>query len=195
MREKTALLFFTALVATALTLSGLTPSAWAAARENNSADNMAEEQAMTTLKGISSGLQSLKGEVVSLNKELRVMEEKLLFPSNTKYSVFVSLSSGLFFTLESVKLLLDGKLVATHIYSESQRRALARGGIQKLYVTSLNEGRHTATAFLTGLGPTGRAYKLAETLEFEKGPAGEYLELAIGDDGAAQEPVVRLKQW
>ncbi|MCO7223238.1 AraC family transcriptional regulator [Pleionea sp. CnH1-48] len=175
----------------ALVLSSVSSSAWGKSKGTTSA----EEQALTTLKNISSNVQKLKEDVVVLNKDLKLMEETLLFPSSTKYSVFVSLSSGQFFTLESVKLKIDGKLVVTHVYSENQRQALSRGGIQKLYVTNLNEGKHNATAFFTGVGPSGRAYKLAKTLDFEKGSAGEYLELAIGDDGSAQEPIVRIKQW
>lgn len=175
----------------------LSSSAFAGDKQSStdSKNQQAQQQALETLKSISKGVQELKDDVVSLNKGLRMMEEKLLFPSSTKYSVFVSMSSGLFFTLESVKLKLDGKLVATHMYSEKQRSALARGGIHKLYITNLNQGKHTATAFFTGLGPNGRSYKLAKTLDFEKSDAGEYLELAIRDDGQAQEPVVFLKQW
>ncbi|MCW8876381.1 MAG: hypothetical protein OQJ89_14740 [Kangiellaceae bacterium] len=165
------------------------------ASSNVDKNQKVQQQALETLKSISKGVQALKDDVVTLNKDLRLMEEKLLFPSSTKYSVFVSMNSGQFFTLESVKLKLDGKLVATHLYSEGQRTALARGGIHKLFITNLNKGKHTATAFFTGLGPNGRAYKLAKTLDFEKSDAGEYLELAIRDDGSAQEPVVFLKQW
>ncbi len=154
-----------------------------------------QEKALTTLKSISKGIQSLKTDVVTLNKDLRLVEEKLLFPSSTKYSVFVSTNSGQFFTLESVKLKLDGRLVATHIYSDKQRQALSRGGIQKLYITNLNSGKHSATVFFTGVGPNGRAYKLANTLNFDKGSAGEYLELSVRDDGEAQEPYIVLKQW
>ena len=164
-----------------------------AQRMSNSQQTQAEAQA--TLKSISKGVQDLKQDVVSLNKDLRLLEETILFPSSTKYSVFVSMSAGQFFSLESVKLKLDGKLVATHIYSEKQRQALARGGVQKLYITNLNEGDHNATAFFTGLGPNGRAYKLAKSLDFKKGSAGEYLELAIRDDGEAQEPIIFVKQW
>lgn len=163
--------------------------------KDRSKSRQTQQQALTTLKSISKGIQNLKSDVVTLNNDLRSMEETLLFPSSTKYSVFVSMSSGQFFTLESIKLKLDGKLVATHIYSEAQRQSLARGGIQKLYITNLNEGKHTATAFFTGLGPNGRAYKIANTIDFEKDDAGEYLELGIRDDGEAQEPAVYLKQW
>lgn len=123
------------------------------------------------------------------------MEETLLFPSSTRFSVFVSVSSGRFFTLESVKLKLDGKLVSSHVYSDRQREALGRGGVQKLLVTNLNEGKHRATAFFTGVGPNGRDYKRAIDLDFEKGEGSGYMELVVTDNGSIQEPVFRIKQW
>ena len=149
----------------------------------------------TEIKKASKNIQDLKRQVIDLNKDLRLMEEKLLFPSSTKYSVFVSLTSGQFFTLEGIKLKLDDKFVATNIYSEKQRQAMIRGGVQKFYITNLNEGKHSATLFFTGVGPSGRDYKRASTIEFEKGPAGEYLEVAISDDSVTQEPVFSIKQW
>lgn len=151
--------------------------------------------ASTEIKRISKYVQTLKAEVIDLNNDLRLMEEQLLFPSGTQYSIFVSLSSGQFFTLESVKLVLNGKLVATHIYSENQRRAMLRGGIHRMYVTNLNEGKHSATAFFTGIGPNGREYKRAANIDFEKGAGSKYLELAVGDDAVRQEPVFAIKQW
>jgi hypothetical protein len=158
-------------------------------------DTAATLNASEEVNKVSRNIQQLKQQVIDLNKDLRLMEEKLLFPSSTKYSVFVSMSSGQFFTLESIKLKLDGKLVATHVYSEKQRQALIRGGIHKFYITNLNEGDHSATIFFTGVGPGGRAYKRASTIDFEKGPAGEYLEVAISDDSVTQEPVFGIKQW
>ncbi len=88
-----------------------------------STSQQSQAEAQATLKSISKGVQNLKQDVVSLNKDLRFLEETILFPSSTKYSVFVSMSAGQFFSLESVKLKLDGKLVATHIYLAA--RALA----------------------------------------------------------------------
>ncbi len=123
------------------------------------------------------------------------MEEALLFPSSTKFSVFVSVSSGRFFTLKSIKLKLNGELVSAHLYSEQQRQALLQGGVQKFYVTNLNAGKHTATAFFIGEGPNGREYKRGIDLAFEKGETSGYLELIISDDGAIEEPVFRIKQW
>ena len=151
--------------------------------------------ALSAMKKISNDVQVLKQDVIGLNKDLRLLEEQLLFPSSTKFSVFLSMDTGQFFTLESVKLKVDGKLVSTHLYSDRQREALARGGIQKLYITNMAEGRHSVTAFFTGLGPNGRAYKRAKELVVKKGPGSTYLEIAVTDDGNIQEPVFKMKQW
>lgn len=153
------------------------------------------KRALATVSQLSKEIQQLKANVVDLNKDLRLMEEELLFPSSTQASVFVSVDSGEFFTLESVKLKLDGKVIATHLYSDKQRQALARGGIQRLYMTNLNNGLHTLSAFFTGLGPNGRPYKRATELEFTKGKGSQYIELAVMDDYAKQEPVFTIKQW
>lgn len=147
------------------------------------------------LKAIANSIQNLKAEVITLNKDLRQMEEKLLFPSNTRYTVFVSVTTGQFFKLDSIKLKIDGKLVATHVYSDKQRTAMERGGIHRLYVTNMNEGMHEITAFFNGIGQDGRPYKRAANLAFEKNIGGEFLELAIVDDGSIQEPTFTLKRW
>jgi hypothetical protein len=158
-------------------------------------DSQKNQQASDNIQQVSKNILELKHQVIVLNKDLRVMEEKLLFPSSTKYSVFVSMTSGQFFTPEGVRLKIDGKLVAAHLYSEKQRQAMIRGGVHKLYITNLNEGKHTATIFFTGLGHNQRPYKRASTIEFEKGSVGEYLEVAISDDSVTQEPVFKIKQW
>ena len=152
-------------------------------------------EALSTVKALSKDIQKLKSEVVDLNKDLRLMEEELLFPTSTQATVFVSLDIGQFFTLESIKLKLDGKLIASHLYSEKQRQSLARGGIQRLHMTNLNQGLHTISAFFTGLGPNGRPYKRATELKFNKGRGSQYIELAIIDDVAKQEPIFKIKNW
>jgi hypothetical protein len=163
--------------------------------KNTEADTKSVKPAEGDLKQVSKSIQELKQNVITLNKDLRLMEEKLLFPSSTKYTIFISVSSGSFFKLESVKLRLDGKLVSSQMYSEKQRQALLRGGVHKFYVTNLNEGDHSATLFFTGVGSGGRDYKRASTIDFKKGPAGEYLEVAVSDDSVTQEPVFSIKQW
>lgn len=158
-------------------------------------EKVAADQATTTVNDISREIQGLKSDVVALNTNLRLMEEELLFPSSTQYSVYVSLNVGKYFDLESIKLKFDGKTVTTHLYSPKQRESLSRGGVQKLYMTNLNEGKHMISAFFTGIGPNGRSYKRAKNLEFVKGKGSQHMEIAIIDDEASQEPLFTIKQW
>jgi hypothetical protein len=158
-------------------------------------DQKIAQRALDSVKILSKEIQGLKKSVVDLNKDLQLMEEELLFPSSTQLSLFVSLDMGQFFTLESIKIKLNGKQVASHLYSDKQRQALARGGVQRLYMTNLNLGKHTIVAFFTGIGPNGRPYKRATELEFQKKQGSQYLELAIIDDSAKQEAKFTIKQW
>lgn len=153
------------------------------------------QQALDTVKSLSKEIQTLKSTVVDLNKDLQLMEEQLLFPSSTRVTVFLSLDIGQFFKLESVKLKLDGKQVATHLYSDKQRQSLSRGGVQSLYLTNLNVGKHNVSAFFTGVGPNGRPYKRVAELDFVKNKGSQYLELAIVDDIKKQAPVFEIRQW
>ena len=183
------------------TLVGLVCISMGASASDQSIDFAAKakkesaKQALATVTLLSKEIQQLKSNVVDLNKDLRLMEEELLFPSSTQASLFVSVDSGEFFTLESIKIKLDGNIIATHLYSDKQRQALSRGGIQRLHMTNLNNGLHTLSAFFTGLGPNGRPYKRATELQFTKGKGSQYIELAIVDDYAKQEPVFTIKQW
>jgi len=153
------------------------------------------QEALDTVKTLSKEIQALKSTVVDLNKDLQLMEEQLLFPSSTRVTIFLSLDIGQFFKLESVKLKLDGKQVATHLYSDKQRQSLARGGVQNLYLTNLNVGKHNVSAFFTGVGPNGRPYKRVAELDFVKNKGSQYLELAIVDDLKKQAPIFEIKQW
>ncbi|MBV1884005.1 MAG: hypothetical protein KUG82_20365 [Pseudomonadales bacterium] len=172
-------------------------TAYGAKSDKSKADkaDQSSSQSAAIVKKVSKEIQVLKKNVVALNKDLRVIEEALLFPSGTKYTVFLSLDSGQFFTLESVKLKIDKKLVTSHVYSNRQRSALSRGGVQKLHVTNLSEGKHSITAFFTGLGPDGRPYKRATTVDFDKGRGSQFVELAVSDDESIKEPVFTVKQW
>ena len=59
--------------------------------------------------GITDEVQNLKQQVLELNRDLFLLEEELLFPSNTQVSIFLSMDVGEFFQLDSVTLKIDGK--------------------------------------------------------------------------------------
>lgn len=152
-------------------------------------------QAQQAVNDLSRDLQGLKTSVIALNRDLRVLEEDLLFPANTRLSVFVSLDVGEFFQLEGVELKIDGETVTSYLYSEAEREALAKGGMHRLHLGNVSAGEHTVSAFFVGLGPNGREYKRGTTLDFTKNAGPKYIELSIADSEARQQPEFGIREW
>jgi hypothetical protein len=152
-------------------------------------------EAQVSVNALSRDIQDLKLSVITLNKDLRILEEDLLFPANTQLNVFLSLDVGEFFTLESVKLKLDGIFVNTHLYSEKEVIALSHGGVHKLHMANLSLGEHELSAFFTGMGPSGREYKRGTTLKISKESGPEYVLLRISDSTMKLQPEFTVEQW
>jgi hypothetical protein len=152
-------------------------------------------QSASTFKALDQDVQSLKKEVLDLNRELFVLEEELLFPANTQVAVFVSMDVGTFFSLDSVTLKLDGKEVQNYLYTEREATALLKGGVQRLYLGNLKVGNHEIVAFFSGKGPHERDYRRGATLTFEKGVGAKYVELKISDRQSQQQPEFLIKEW
>ena len=152
-------------------------------------------KAQESVNELSGDIQELKQSVIALNKNLRVLEEDMLFPANTQVNIFLSLDVGEFFTLESVKLKMDGKVVASHIYTDKEVGALTRGGIHKLHMANLSVGEHSMSAFFTGFGPRGREYKRGTTLKINKENGPKYVELKISDSSLKLQPEFSVREW
>lgn len=145
--------------------------------------------------GVDGQVQSLKSDVLDLNRDLFVLEQELLYPANTQVAVFVAIDAGTFFGLDSVQLKIDGKEVANYLYTPREVHALVQGGVQRLFVGNLKVGKHELVAFLTGKGPHDRDYTRGATLEFQKDIGAKYLELTITDDQSKLQPQFRIKDW
>lgn len=159
------------------------------------ADEAAVPAAAGSFQGLDADVQSLKQEVVDLNRDLFMLEEELLFPANTQVAVFVSMDVGTFFALDSVKILLDGKEVSNYLYTQREAEALLRGGVHRVWLGNLRAGKHEMTAFFTGKGPHERDYKRGATLELNKGVGAKYVELKISDRARQLQPEFVVKEW
>ena len=144
---------------------------------------------------LDSDIEALKKEVLSLNRDLFILEEDLLFPSNTQFSVFLSMDTGLFFSLDSVQLKIDDKNIANHLYTERELAALRRGGVQRLYIGNLSSGEHEIVAIFTGTGPKGRDYRRGESIVVEKTTEPQFIEFTIADDTAKEQPRFDVRIW
>jgi hypothetical protein len=148
-----------------------------------------------TFQGLDARVQSLKQEMVDLNRDLFLLEEELLFPANSQVAVFVSMDVGTFFALDSVTLMLDGKNVANYLYTQRELDALLRGGVQRLWVGNVPAGEHEWTAFFTGKGPNGRHYTRGATSRLDKRAGAKYLELKISDQATRLQPEFIVTEW
>ena len=140
-------------------------------------------------------IEALKKEVLSLNRDLFILEEDLLFPSNTQFSIFLSMDSGALFSLDSVQLKVDDKNIANHLYTERELAALKRGGVQRLYIGNLPSGEHEIIAIFTGIGPKGRDYRRGESIVIEKTTEPQFVEFMIADDTGKEQPQFDVRVW
>jgi hypothetical protein len=185
-RAATALLALTTLFAL--------PVAWSADATPAKAAPEAHAKAVAT-PGLDGRVQDVKGDVIRLNRDLLVLEEELLFPANTQVAVFVSMDVGKLFSLDSVQVTLDDKVVSSYLYTPLEVQALHRGGVQRIHVGNLKTGEHTLTAFFTGQGPHERDYKRGATVKFEKTTGAKYIELRIKDSTGKLQPEFDVKVW
>lgn len=140
-------------------------------------------------------VEELKKKVIALNRDLFILEEDLLFPANTQFAVFLSLDTGQFLKLDSVKLKVNDDVVAAHLYTDRQLKALKRGGMQRLYTGNLKSGTHEVVAIVEGMGPDNRAYKKAASLNLEKETDLKAIEIRIRDQSENYQPAVTLVEW
>lgn len=140
-------------------------------------------------------VEELKQKVVELNRDLLILEEELLFPASTQISVFVSTDTGEYFVLDSMRLEIDGDLVASHLYTERERFALKQGGIQRLHIGNIKSGEHEVLAIFTGKGPNNREYKRALEVDIIKSLDPVLLELKILDANEKLQPRFESQLW
>lgn len=148
-----------------------------------------------TRKSLESEMQSLKQEVLAVNRDLFILEEDLLFPSGTQVNVFVSVDASDYFALDGVTLKINDRPISNHLYTERELQALKRGAVQRLYTGNLPTGEHELVAVVTGQGPEKRDFRRAVSVDFTKRSGTKYVELKIQGDDLRQQPLFQLKEW
>ena len=154
-----------------------------------------EAHARAEFRSLDQDVQSLKKEVLDLNRDLFLLEEELLFPANSQVAFFISMDVGEYFDLDAIKLRIDGKDVSNYLYTEREVSALHRGGVHRMHMENLKVGDHELVAVFTGKGPSVRDYRRGATMNFKKGIGAKYVELEITDRMTKQQPEFVIKEW
>ena len=154
-----------------------------------------EAESRQEFRNLDRAVQTLKKDVLDLNRDLFMLEEELLFPANSQVAFFISMDVGAYFELDSVNIKIDGKEVANYLYTVREADALIRGGVHRVHMANLKTGEHELIAIFTGKGPHVRDYRRGATMSFNKGIGAKYVELEITDRVRKQQPEFVIKEW
>ena len=76
----------------------------------------AQDLSVDSMRSLDGQVQEIKSDVLSIASELNTLEERLLFPSHTQISLFVSIAENDEFRLDAVQVKINGELATHHIY-------------------------------------------------------------------------------
>jgi hypothetical protein len=148
----------------------------------------AAEVTKEQMKGLDEQVQEIKKDILSISVELNHLEEKLLFPSNTQVSFFVSLAEVKGFQPDAVKIKLDGKDVAHHIYSYKEVEALQNGGVQRVYTGNVASGEHVIEVSIAGRQDDSKKTD-TKSHKLNKGVGPQFVEIRLSSAG------VEFQDW
>ena len=160
----------------------------------NSAPTAAEEVSREQIKGLDEQIQEIKSDVLGIAAELSRLEEKLLYPSNTQVSVFVSLAQGSKFRLDAVEIQIDGKPAARHLYTYKELEALQQGGVQRIYTGNITKGEHELQVSVLGKSQSGAEYRETQSFKVTKDIGPKLVGVTVAGPGAGSQ-AISLKGW
>ncbi len=131
------------------------------------------------IKGLDEQVQEIKKDVLAISAELQLLEEKLLYPSTSQVSLFVSVAKGSNYIPDAMQIKLNGKKVAHHIYSFKEVNAMSRGGVQRIYTGNIRGGEHRLDISVIGKS-SGSKSKQQTTYTLNKGVGPKLVEINLG---------------
>ena len=153
--------------------------------------NVARAASKDQMRSLDEQVQEIKSDVLGIAAELSNLEEKLLYPSNTQVAVFVSLAEGQTFRLDSVRIQIDGELVAHHIYSFGELEALRKGGVQRIYTGNIPTGEHLLEVSIDGKLAGGDDFSGIESFNISKEIEPKLVEISLSGPGSG-DALIRL---
>ncbi|WP_243370435.1 hypothetical protein [Geotalea sp. SG265] len=159
-----------------------------------SISSYAQEAPKEQVKGLDEQVQEIKGDVLSIAAELKQLEEKLLYPSDTQLAIFVSVAKGEKVRLDAVDIKLDGTSVAHHLYTFKELEALQKGGVQRIYVGNVKTGDHPLLVTVIGKSEGGSDFQREESFKVTKEVGPKLVGVVVAGTGIGSKTIT-LKDW
>ncbi len=154
----------------------------------------AQELSGDSMRSLDGQVQEIKSDVLSIASELNTLEERLLFPSHTQLSLFVSIAENEEFRLDAVQVEINGELATHHIYSFKELDALQNGGVQKIYTGNLITGDHQLNVTMIGKLKSGKDFNESGSFVFTKGVKPKVLGITLAGPGFGSDGI-RVGDW
>ena len=154
----------------------------------------ANELSGDSMRSLDGQVQEIKSDVLNIASELNTLEERLLFPSHTEVSLFVSLADDQDFRLDAVQITIDGELATHHIDSFKELDALNNGGVQKIYTGNLTTGDHELSVTMIGKLKNGKDVNESSKFSFTKGIKPKAMGLTLAASGFGNDGI-SLGDW
>ncbi len=158
-----------------------------------SARVLAEELTQEEMRSLDGQVQEIKSDVLSIAKELSLLEERLLYPSGTHLAVFVELAVDETFRLDAVHLEIDGELATHYIYSFKELEALQNGGVQRVYTGNIPTGSHELVVSVSGKLQSGSEFSTTRSFNFSKDIEPKLLGLTLA--ASTGDAAIALGDW
>ena len=146
------------------------------------------------IKGLDEQVQDIKKDVIDLTADLLQLEEKLLFPSNSQFAVFVSLGDPEDLRLDAIQVKLENKVLAHHLYTFRELESMQKGGVQKIYTGNIKTGNHKLVISYSAKAASGGEMKRSTSYTLTKGVGPKFVEIRIGGPEADAQGI-KFKDW
>lgn len=155
---------------------------------------VAEEITTEQIKGLDEQVQEIKEDVIGIAADLSRLEEKLLYPSDTQVSFFVSIADEDNTTVDAIQLILDDKVIAKHLYTFRELEALRKGGVQRIYTGNIRTGIHELVVTVKGKSSSGGRFNKTAKYKVNKKVRPKIVEVRLDEPGSGEQGI-QFKDW
>ena len=140
-------------------------------------------------------IASIKKETLLLNRDLTVLEQEILYPLMSQFSVYLSATDKPAFNSGRITLKVNDQTIADQHLTTKTIEALSNGGIKQLYVGKLKQGQHRFRLIYSLQGPAEASVNGEITHSFKKQPQAKLLELTMVKKRSTKDPLFKILEW
>ena len=155
---------------------------------------VADDLTGDNMRSLDGQVQEIKSDVLNIASELNTLEERLLFPSHTQVSLFVSIAENEDFRLDAVQIEINGELATHHIYSFKELDALQNGGVQKIYTGNLTTGEHKLHVTMIGKLKNGSDFNESGSFSLSKDVKPKAMGITLAGPGFGSDGI-QVGDW